>query len=224
MGSSNTTRTVAAALVIMLHALLLLIFENSTRRKMQSISIEEPVTYLILVPVAAAPSAIKQPSTHIRPQSRAITIPDIPVDVAESPSSTTNSPTNIDWHDAASTVAKEMARRPAAKQFRNFEPQDPCTDADPLNKFKPQCQKKAPEFEWNPEPPRAGFIGGYPYVRVSKKCIVVVAIPVCGFGKTPPANAELFEDLKPENLKKPIAEICSKTMANCNHSSSSSAQ
>lgn len=198
MGSSITTRMSVAAMVIAMHALLLWIFENSTRGRMRSNN--EPVTYLVVVPVAAnKPSVIIQLDRPFQFEPTEITIPDVSVDIAESSSVIPSTPTNIDWEKEANAAAKNAGKQSAAKKLRSFgAAEDPCDKSDPLNEFKPQCQKSEPDLDWNPNTPRFGF------------------------GKKPPPNGHLFDHLKPLYLKKPVEEICSKTMANCNHSSSSS--
>ena len=197
--SPISIRTIAAAMVIAMHVLLLLIFESSMRRKARLAA--EPVTYMMQVTVASQPAAKLQPVAPFHFQSETIVVPEVSIEIADTPISAQSSNTEIDWRSEASRVAKEAAKPPAAKRFKSFGvPEDPCDKADPLNEFKPKCKKEEPDFDWNPNTVRFGF------------------------GKRPPPNGHLFDHLKPEYLKKPVEEICSKTMANCNHNSSSSAQ
>jgi hypothetical protein len=199
LGSSITTRVSVAAMVIAMHALLLWIFENTTRGRMRSTN--GPVTYLVLVPVAAKKPFVKaQPDDAFHFQSSDINIPDVSVDVSELSSDTANTQANIDWEKEADRAAKNAAKQFGVKKLRSFgPPEDPCDKSNPLNEFKVQCQKAEPDLDWNPNTPRLGF------------------------GKKPPPNGHLFDHLKPLYLKKPVEDICSKTMANCDHSSSSSA-
>ena len=43
---------------------------------------------------------------------------------------------------------------------------------------------------------RAGFVNGLPYIRLSKRCLLVVGFIGCALGPMPEANGHLFDGLK----------------------------
>ena len=57
------------------------------------------------------------------------------------------------------------------------------------------CKQPKADFTWNPEPKKAGFIGGLPYVRLGSHCIVGLPFFGCALGKLPEANSQLFVNM-----------------------------
>jgi hypothetical protein len=55
----------------------------------------------------------------------------------------------------------------------------------------PNC-KPSPDFKW--APPKSGFSGGLPYMRLGDRCVIGLGFFGCSLGK-PPARGDLFEDM-----------------------------
>jgi len=104
-------------------------------------------------------------------------------------SSPADPPATIDWNAHAAEAAATVVDRAIRQETRK------CDPSDSPNSFLPRCKPRSPEFEWNPEPPRVGFSGGLPYVRVGERCAIGLGFFACGFGAKPPANGELFEHM-----------------------------
>ena len=168
-------------------------FDRSVRGMRQLVDL--PVTNLVLTPIISRqPPAIPTPITENHNVEQTITLPDVEIDIA-------STPLNVDWQAEASEVAKRAAKQISSpSQYRDFNLHDPCSESDPLNSLKKECQRKTNNIDWKSESPAAGF----------------------GFGKHPHSNGHLFDEFKPEYLKKPVEDICTKNMVGCNHSSSSS--
>jgi hypothetical protein len=99
--------------------------------------------------------------------------------------------TEVDWHAAADAavqrVAKAVTGPPAQHQFGSH-------DRTAMSK------SSGSSFEWNPEQKAVGVSGGVPYLRVGKRCVLVLMVlPACAFGGEPPKpNGELFKHMHDE--------------------------
>ena len=99
---------------------------------------------------------------------------------------------------AADNWVAELARHETRK----------CNDSDKPGSWLPKCKKKPSSFEWNAEPQRAGFENGLPYVRLGKRCILILGLVGCALGAAPPANGHLFDDLKdPDRDRSSVPDI-----------------
>lgn len=97
----------------------------------------------------------------------------------------------IDWRLEAQRAAYRAAaaqRAPSARAFGSI----------PVSPYRP-CVKRESSFVWNPEPKKAGFEGGVPYLMIGKRCVIALTGFGCALGALPPANGTLFDDLKTEN-------------------------
>lgn len=101
-----------------------------------------------------------------------------------------NAPTTtIDWTAHATEAAAAIVDKSIREETRK------CDPSDSPNSFLPPCNPRTKQFEWNPEPPRVGFSGGLPYVRIGERCAIGLGFFGCGFGEPPPANGDLFEGM-----------------------------
>jgi hypothetical protein len=83
-----------------------------------------------------------------------------------------------------------------------------CDDSDGPRSWLPKCKKHPSSFQWNEEPHRAGFVDGLPYLRLGKRCILVVGMIGCAVGALPEANGHLFDDLKdPDRNRSSVPDI-----------------
>lgn len=105
----------------------------------------------------------------------------------------------IDWYREAEAVAEATIRQGAQPGPRRFG-QQPAT---PYQKCK---RRESPE--WTPEPKRAGFAGGLPYVRVGERCIVGLGFLGCALGKLPEANGQLLAGMNdPDRPSSSVPDI-----------------
>jgi len=91
----------------------------------------------------------------------------------------------IDWSQEARAVAQAHAPRQSSRICDKNELPDP---------RRPTCTRAPHAFEWNPETPRVGVEGIFPYVRVGDSCIV--GLGFFGCHEKMPANSRLFEEMK----------------------------
>lgn len=198
---ARRTRAVVMLAVLLAHFLFLLLFDLSMRT-IRMID-RMPITFLTFInkPVERSHPDLKMDGgfEHAR---RAITVPDVTLNLSPETNSTSSVSHTIDWRAEASAAANQAAKKFTSRHFRSFDKQDPCSESDPLNNLKKECQIQTSRIDWNSElsPKRFGF-GGHPH-----------------------ADGTLFEHLKPEYLKKPVEDVCTKNKVGCNHSSSSSAR
>lgn len=199
------SRTIRARTVVMLAVLLahlaLIMLVNFDTRAIRKVD-KAHVTYLTFIKEKVERSSVVlKKDNGVKQTQRVTVVPDIKLDTSAASSSASSAPVLIDWDAKASAVAEEAAKKLTATHFKSFNKQDPCSKSDPLNNLKKECQIQTNQIDWDSEsaPPRFGF------------------------GRHPPANGTLFDHLKPAYLRKPVEDICSKTMVGCNHSSSSSA-
>ena len=150
---------------------------------------DEALVYVMPLPAAPPlPSAV--PGTlHAHPAAAgAITAPAVPS--AGPAVLTLPEQARIDWDLEAEVAADEWVDELARHERRK------CDDSDKPGSWLPKCRKKPSSFEWNAEPKRAGFENGLPYVRLGKRCILILGLVGCALGAAPPANGHLFDDLR----------------------------
>ena len=107
----------------------------------------------------------------------------------------------IDWKLEAERSARytiDSAGQPGPRHFGE----------QPVSPFR---EKKKPphEFQWNPEPKKAGLAGGFiPYVRLGKRCVVGLGFWGCALGKLPEANSHLFDEMtNPDRLRSSVPDV-----------------
>lgn len=107
----------------------------------------------------------------------------------------------IDWKRAAAQSAAVTVDEAIRGETRM------CSSADTDPAWLPKCNPPAqPKFDW--APPRAGFSGGLPYVRMGEKCVVTIGLFACGFGGDPPVNGDLFESMRdPERDRSSVPDV-----------------
>lgn len=101
--------------------------------------------------------------------------------------------------------AEDAARDMVDKLVKSGQPR--CDDSAQTDSRLPKCRKHHGRFEWSPEPRRAGFENGLPYLRLGR-CILVLGIIGCPVGAAPAANGHLFDDLKdPDRDRSSVPDI-----------------
>jgi len=91
----------------------------------------------------------------------------------------------IDWSEAGRRAAA------AAAEKMSIPERSRCDSTGLSDPELPNC-KPPPEFKW--APPKAGFSGGLPYVRLGERCAVGLGFFGCSLGK-PPARGDLFSGM-----------------------------
>ena len=187
--SLHQQRYVVTAAILGLHALLIgLLIAATMRLHRPRVADEEPLIVQYFEPPARAPvpspQAPAQP--HREPEWPDRSAPVLP----EAPASITPEPLPpVDWdrdaRSAADTIVADMARR----EHRW------CDDSGKPGSWRPKCKKHPPAFGWSDQH-RAGFTNGLPYIRLSKRCMVVAGFLGCALGTLPEANGHLFDGLK----------------------------
>ncbi|MBV8783425.1 MAG: hypothetical protein JOZ67_04480 [Gammaproteobacteria bacterium] len=159
------------------HVLVLLRLLERIPRRAAPASAAPALTWLDLSRVASSPPRAPAAARPVRP---ATPLPVAPRAAAEG---VPGAPSAIDWADAARDAIRHT-----------LPPAPDCRPRAALERLPPGCPRPARPFSWNPEPPRAGFEGGLPYVRL-KNCVLGLGFFGCAFGR-PAANAHLFDDLR----------------------------
>lgn len=197
------------AFIIGGHALLIVAFMSS-KRQVQQVSADVPSPGVLMLldlpaepstsePVPDAPQLASVPviTPHLPPPefdsgSTAITLPG-----ESEPAPGSNA---IDWQLEAQRSAHltvERNRRSPEKRIGEHPP----------SPFTPK--KKPKEFEWDPEPDRAGFADGFiPYVRIGQRCVVGLGFFGCSLGKLPEGNSHLFDGMHdPDRQRSSVPDV-----------------
>ena len=163
---------------------------------------DEPLVYLTPLPAAPPRPSAPQGARRARPAaSGAITLP-APAAPAAPTLLTPREQARIDWDLEAEVAADDWVGELARHETRK------CEDSDKPGSWLPKCRKKRSSFEWNAEPKRAGFENGLPYVRLGKRCILILGLVGCALGAAPPANGHLFDDLNdPDRDRSSVPDI-----------------
>jgi hypothetical protein len=104
----------------------------------------------------------------------------------------------IDWDAAAAAVANDIAGDWGAREARR------CDDSGKPDSWLPKCRKPSAPIQW--QLPRAGFIEGLPYLRLGKRCMLVLGMVACQ-GNTA-ANSQLFDAMKdPDRDRSSVPDI-----------------
>ncbi len=93
----------------------------------------------------------------------------------------------IDWN-RESLLASQRLGAPDAKVNSG-------TFSAPLSSATHLCKKSRPKAPWNKELRTAGFIGGLPYVRLGRRCLVGLPFFGCAIGHLPDADTQLFANM-----------------------------
>lgn len=131
------------------------------------------------------------PPPEIDSESTAITLPE------EEQGPGTNA---IDWQREAERSARITVEQGAKSREKHIGQHPP----------SPFREKKKPkEFEWDPEPDKAGFAAGFiPYVRIGQRCVVGLGFFGCNLSKLPEANSHLFDGMHdPDRQRSSVPDI-----------------
>lgn len=182
-------RFTALVLVVALHFLFLLMLW--IRQPIPHRVANDERSSILFFVERPRPAVIPAPSVQSRRSQATPTIvaePSAPEQTSIAPTPS-NPPDAIDWSAQAAEAATAVVDKAIREETRK------CDPADSPNSFLPPCKHRTKPFEWNPEPRRAGFSGGLPYVRIGERCVVGLGFFGCGFGDPPPANGDLFEGM-----------------------------
>lgn len=182
-------RFTALLVVVALHALFLLLLssrEPLTRRVAHGGP--SSVLFFVEAPRPAVTIVGSVPSRATQPRPTAV---DEPATTAETSVAAPeqNPPATIDWAAQAAQSAATVVDKAIREETRK------CDPSNQPNSFLPPCNPRTNEFEWKREPPRVGFAGGLPYVRIGKRCAVGLGFFGCAIGPLPAANGDLFEGM-----------------------------
>ena len=170
------------------HVLLLVLL---VRFGIQRVPERQPERTLLLVELTRElppPAESEKPAPPVDdPRARQRSKPAAPADTAITlPLSQPPAP-RIDW-----TLEAERAARDAAAEGEQPGPR--AFGEQPVSPYR-RCKPPESSFEWDPEPDKAGFAGGLPFVRLGERCVVGLGFFGCAIGKLPEANGELFADM-----------------------------
>lgn len=116
-----------------------------------------------------------------------------PEEKVEPPPQQESAPGAIDWRAAGELAARAAIEADTKGGVRKF--------GEP--RAKPQEQEKVHEFEWSPKPPVVGFVGPLPFLRLGKRCIIILPFFNCGVGgQTTPPDGEVFEHMGDPNASR----------------------
>jgi hypothetical protein len=99
-----------------------------------------------------------------------------------------NSP--VDWYREADEVVRGTDFAALALK------QSGCDESHRPGSLRPKCEKGREPYRWDPEPKRAGFSRGIPYVRLGKHCVVALGGFGCAIGKLPKEGGDLLERMR----------------------------
>ena len=209
-GNRSVRDCVVWAFILGGHALLILVFTGG-KRQVQQVSVNAPspgvLLFIDLPAQASAPEpAIETPQLasvpvftprlpppEINSESTAITLPE---DTGQDAPGTNA----IDWNLEAARSARAVVERGAKSREKHIGQHPP----------SPFREKKKPkEFEWDPEPKKAGLAAGFiPYVVIGQRCVVGLGFFGCSLGKKPEANGHLFDGMHdPDRQRSSVPDI-----------------
>jgi hypothetical protein len=200
--SGRGRRLVILLIVAGLHALMLLALIRA-RPEHRALAEDQALT-LIFIPevlrrihLAPLPPITSTPRP-MRAEDAAP--PGMPATAQGSASPVSPAPA-IDWQREAAQSAAVTVDEEIRRETRR------CSSSDTDPAWLPKCNRPAqPDFDW--APPRAGFSGGLPYVRVGEKCVVTIGLFACAFGGDPPVNGDLFESMRdPERDRSSVPDV-----------------
>jgi hypothetical protein len=180
------------ALVIGGHVLVLMLFASAGRLqppRLASAIDEARALLLVMVPAMPSEEPTPDPPEERRPvrpvpelpaADTAITLPRESIPPAPAAPA-------IDWLSEGERAAREAAEKSTRPGPRAF-------GEHPTSPYR-RCKAPKSSFEWDPEPDKAGFAGGLPFVRLGERCILVLGFFGCAIGDLPKPNSHLFDDM-----------------------------
>ena len=201
-GRGSLGRSVVVGLILVGHIVFLLLLAGLIDRR--RLTAPADTTVLVLMdlelqrPVAAAPGPPGRPRPAGAPApapSTAISEPPVP---SGAPGGTS---APVDWSGEATRAAAAASGRLSTQSQQECHPED---RRGPLPAHCLQPRAPAP---WEPEPARAGFSGGLPWVRIGKECIVGLGFFGCALDP-PPANGHVLDEMKnPDRLRSSVPDV-----------------
>ena len=210
-GGRSLRDCVVWAVIIGGHALLITIFSDSGKRHVALVSAEAPspgvLVLLDLPPPATEQAAPESPLVTPFPApaiSTRVTQPSLPDDstAITLPAEEEAPPAGpIDWNLEARRSARyavESSLKPGPKRIGE----------QPVSPFR-EKKKSSHEFQWDPEPNKAGLASGFiPYVRIGKRCILGLGFWGCQLGKLPEANSHLLDGMTdPDRPRSSVPDV-----------------
>jgi hypothetical protein len=197
------------AFIIGGHALLILVFMGS-KRQVQQLSDDAPsLGVLMLLDLPAEASGSEAVSDTPQLASVPVITPRLPTPELDSESTAITLPEQSEEGPGTNAIDWQLeAQRSAhATVERNRQSREKRIGEHPPSPFTPK--KKPKEFEWDPEPDRAGFAEGFiPYVRIGQRCVVGLGFFGCNLSKLPEANSHLFDGMHdPDRQRSSVPEV-----------------
>lgn len=187
-GGRSCRRGLTGVGVLGLHALLIALFLGAGKQRARTTRLtSEPSNVLLLIELRARqpePAQVKPTGASLRspkpPKSQRINPPsDTSISV---PTATRTPYPRIDWHHEAELAGSRQALLGPSKLAGG---------SDRSVSTSVTC-KVRPQQHWEPEPKRAGFAGGLPYVRLGR-CIVGLGFFGCALSSPAPANGHVLD-------------------------------
>lgn len=189
MEGHTAIRVTSLVLVAAVHALFLSLLRTAYEE--DSAAPKTPHRRAVLFVVRAPPEpkpppvdAERKTASERDRDSKSSTPLTVTPRVAESNEAHTPS---IDWKLEAARAAAAIAD----KAIDSRQPE--CNQRAPGRARVPNCPQPQSTFEW--APPKAGFSGGLPYLRVGENCAVGLGFFGCRIGKKD-ANGHLFDRMR----------------------------
>jgi len=208
-GNRSVRDCVVWAFIIGGHALLILVFTGG-KRQVQQVSLNAPSPGVLLLIDLPEQASTPEPATEPQLASAPLFMPRLaPPEIDTGSTAITlpedteqNAPgTNaIDWNLEAARSARAVVERGAKSREKHI-------GTHPPSPFREK--KKPKEFEWNPEPKKAGLAAGFiPYVVIGQRCVVGLGFFGCALGKKPEANGHLFDGMHdPDRQRSSVPDI-----------------
>ena len=206
-----TTRALTISIIVVLHVILLITFDRSMRgiRRVSDVL----VTYMVLIPIAPkrGPVASSAPLNSYGEKATSI-IPDVTVNIALPSTNPSDPRPAIDWDAEAKRAAREYLKQHPDQTKPLKDATSPALFDDPTKLPTNIRDPGGKLVQWISSKCYLqiidGEIGGGPATsgaRIQKTCL-----------GAPLTDGHMLDHLKPEYLKKPVEEFCSKTVAGCN--------
>lgn len=194
-------RTAVLGLVILGHALLVVLFlqpDVLIKIEVKEAVLSVPLLDMSRLSSVRSPVSIPKPDAKMAkakklappPDGVAVALDSSPGSDAISSSDKPPSQLRIDWYQQAGQVASAQAES-IFEEFKRT-----CAVAALQGEQRAECRKYKKPDAWVPQPKEFGINGGLPYLRLGKRCIVGLGFFGCGVGKTPDANAHVFDDMR----------------------------
>ena len=186
------------AITVAGHLLLMMafVFANRSTTPARPESEAEPV--FVLINLSSAPSATGEATAgaertavvrppHTASDRRAKRSPATATTAVTVAAVVTPGTAPIDWNRESALAGQRLGAAEVTTKSRTF--------GAPLAPSTQLCRQSNVKAPWNKELRRAGFIGGLPYVRLGKRCLVGLPFFGCAIGHLPEADSQLLADM-----------------------------